>query len=232
MACKLTRAADLSYMLLDHLVAPDDGQHLLVADAAELKSIDKASLQDVADAQWQTTTWLDGVGAPNDSGMDLNAAQQAAREAFGALVAGVPIDQTKAALLAMEAPAAVRAHVALLTAYDWEFVNQAKELRGYVVAQLLEHTKHPDAKFRLKALDMLGKVTEVALFTERIELKKSEISDEELDTRIKERMQRLTRFTSLTVGDVETVVPHAPAAELLAGAESAPPATENQGAAA
>ena len=78
--------------------------------------------------------------------------------------------------------------VGMLTAYDWAFVEQAKELRGYAVAQILEEVKHPDARIRLKALDMLGKVTEVALFTERVEVKKAQMSDVELETRIKEKL--------------------------------------------
>jgi len=78
----------------------------------------------------------------------------------------------------------------MLTAYDWAFVEQAKELRGFAVAKILEEVKHPDARIRLKALDMLGKVTEVALFTERIEVKKTEMSDMELETRIKDKLNR------------------------------------------
>jgi hypothetical protein len=78
----------------------------------------------------------------------------------------------------------------MLTAYDWAFVEQARELRGYAVAQILEEVKHPDARIRLKALQMLGTVTEVALFTERVEVKKTQMSDVELETRIKEKLNR------------------------------------------
>lgn len=35
---------------------------------------------------------------------------------------------------------------------------------------------------------MLGKVTEVALFTERVEVKKTDMSDEELEKRIREKL--------------------------------------------
>jgi hypothetical protein len=37
---------------------------------------------------------------------------------------------------------------------------------------------------------MLGKVTEVALFTERIEVKKEAMSDMELESRIKDKLNR------------------------------------------
>ena len=41
---------------------------------------------------------------------------------------------------------------------------------------------------RLKALGLLGKVTEVGLFTEKIEIAKAPASDAELDARIKEKL--------------------------------------------
>jgi hypothetical protein len=76
----------------------------------------------------------------------------------------------------------------MLTAYDWAFVEQAKELRGYAVAQILEEVKHPDARIRLKALQMLGTVTEVALFTERVEVKKETMSDKPIAATAKQLM--------------------------------------------
>ena len=93
----------------------------------------------------------------------------------------------------------------MLTAYDWQFVEQAKELRGYAVAQILEETKHSDARIRLKALDMLGKVTEVALFTERVEVKKTDMSDDELETRIKDKLNRFMQVVDVV--DVSEVTP-------------------------
>jgi hypothetical protein len=86
----------------------------------------------------------------------------------------------------------------MLTAYDWEFVERAKELRGYTVAKILEETNHPTASVRLKALALLGKVTEVGLFTEKIEIKKTELSDAELDARIKEKLNKMAKIVEIT----------------------------------
>ena len=110
--------------------------------------------------------------------------------AFATMVAGAPPQNTKLALTNIKTPQAVRHLVGMLTAYDWAFVEQAKELRGYAVSQILEETKNPDTRFRLKALEMLGKVTEVALFTERVEIKKTDMSDSELEQRIKEKLNK------------------------------------------
>jgi len=77
-------------------------------------------------------------------------------------------------------------------------VEQAKELRGYAVAKILEEVSHPDARIRLKSLDMLGKVTEVALFTERVEVKKTEMSDIELESRIKDKLNKFMGVIDVT----------------------------------
>jgi hypothetical protein len=76
----------------------------------------------------------------------------------------------------------------MLTAYDWEFVQMAKELRGYTVAKLFEETQSPNANIRLKALGLLGKVTEVGLFTDKIEVKKTDLTDEEIDKKLKDKL--------------------------------------------
>lgn len=78
----------------------------------------------------------------------------------------------------------------MLSQYQWKFVEQANELRTMALAKIVKETDHPDARIRLKALDMLGKVTEVALFTERVEVKKIEETSEELDAKIKAKLAK------------------------------------------
>jgi hypothetical protein len=73
------------------------------------------------------------------------------------------------------------------------------------VAKILEETDHPDARIRLKALEMLGKVTEVGLFTERIEIKKTELSDVELDERIKQKLEVIQKTIEVDATEVESV---------------------------
>lgn len=173
------------------------------ASPQSVTPLDKASPQEILDAQLSTAQWLEEVGAPTTDDAQKAAAASAAQQAFGAITAQTPEEQRKA-LVQIKTPAAVRHLTGMLTAYDWEFVEQAKELRGYAVAQILEETKHPDAKIRLKALDMLGKVTEVALFTERMEIKKTDLTDAEIEAKIKEKIGRFMQVTDVL--DVEDVV--------------------------
>ena len=174
--------------MLEHLI---NGEfHPEVVDAtAEVLSFEKADPIATIDAKVKTAQWLKDLEL-DDEEIETKADAEAARKSFASLVTGQSVATTQQALANIKAPAAVQHLVGMLTAYDWAFVEQAKELRGYAVAQILEEVKHPDARIRLKALDMLGKVTEVALFTERVEVKKTQMSDVELETRIKEKLNR------------------------------------------
>ena len=159
--------------------------------------LESATPEDLMAAQISTADWLEKMGAPSTDQAQAAAATAAAQQAFAAVATQTPEEQRKA-LVQIKTPAAVRHLTGMLTAYDWEFVEQAKELRGYAVAQILEETKHPDAKIRLKALDMLGRVTEVALFTERMEIKKTDLTDAEIEAKIKEKLHRFMQVTDVT----------------------------------
>ena len=112
-------------------------------------------------------------------------------------------EKAKNTLTQIKTPAAVQRLVGMLTAYDWQFVEQAQQIRGMAVAKILEETDHPDARIRLKALEMLGRVTEVGLFTDRIEVRKSDLSDTELDERIKQKLEMMQKTIEVDATEVE-----------------------------
>ena len=190
--------------MLEHLI---NGEfHPEVVDATvEVLSFEKADPTTIIDAQVKTAEWLKELELDDDEA-ETKAQEEAARKSFASLVTGQPPQNTQQALANIKAPAAVQHLVGMLTAYDWAFVEQAKELRGFAVAKILEEVEHPDARIRLKALDMLGKVTEVALFTERVEVKKTEMSDVELEARIKEKLNKFMHVIDVTdVSEAEDV---------------------------
>lgn len=150
----------------------------------------KASPVEELNAKITTADWLKEMGAPDSDEIVSELEKQQARETFSALTSAAPIKTQKDLVTKLETPAAVRHLTGMLTAYDWEFIHQAKELRGYAVAKILEECESPNANIRLKALGLLGKVTEVGLFTEKIEVKQEKLSDSDLDQRIKEKLNR------------------------------------------
>jgi len=176
------------------------------AGVGDFIPFEKAAPVDILDAQVATDRWLKDLGVPSDTDLDTKSQQNAAREAFTSLNFDVDNAKQRTALAVIKTPAAVQHLSGMLTAYDWEFVNQAKELRGYTVSKILEETKHPDARIRLKALQMLGNVTEVALFTERVEVIKKDASEEEIEKRLRDRLAKfLTPIDGATVTDVTPV---------------------------
>jgi hypothetical protein len=159
--------------------------------AEDFQPLEKVAPAALLSAQKETADWLKELGVPPDDAITERQEQAAAREAFNALNFNPDTDAQRTALVAIKTPPAVQQLVGMLTAYDWEFVERAKELRSYTVSKILEETTHPDARIRLKALQMLGNVTEVALFTERVEVTKKDVSEEEIEKRLRERLEKL-----------------------------------------
>lgn len=95
----------------------------------------------------------------------------------------------------------------MLSTLDEEIVNAAVRLRAYTVNKLLDETEHPDAKVRLKALELLGKVKDVGLFSEKVEITHRNKSDDEIEAEI---TRKLALLGSGEVVDAD-VVPDEPA---------------------
>ena len=173
--------------MLDHLI---DFDPEVSDDLQDFTPLDKAGITDTVDAKINTNNWLKEYGSVDSEHIATALDTKAARISFANIVSAAPEEITHTALAEVKTPAAVKHLVNMLTAYDWEFIQQAKELRGYAVAKILEEVENPNASVRLKALALLGKVTEVGLFTEKIELKKTEMSNTELDQRIKDKLNK------------------------------------------
>ena len=177
-------------------------QHLLDPPFIDLAD---ASVDEVLNAQAQTA----GVVSLDANSDLLTEIQRAnAREAFTAVTdASLSTKDKKDAVLALRVPQAVRHLAGMLSEYDWEFVEQAKQIRGYVVAKLMEETTHPDARIRLRALELTGKLTEIASFSERVEIVHSNTSVTDLEDRIRAKLKSLLP----PVQEIETIAVTTPA---------------------
>lgn len=176
-------------MLFDHLVSADDADYVpeVQEDAGSFTRLKKLTTAQTLDAQIHTADWLQEITGEDDAILE-RAQEQKAAEVFTSLVGNAP--DAKQKVLSMQVPEEIRSTVAMVSAYQWKFLDQAEELRSMAVAKIVQETEHPDARIRLKALELLGKVTEVALFTDRVEVKHTEMSDEELTEKIREKLSR------------------------------------------
>lgn len=190
--------------MLDHLISSDLDPNIFMDIPEDFVPIGQAAPSTTIDAQVKTADWLKKLGLDDDK-VSHEAQTDTARAAFAALTTGSTPASVQLALTNIKAPAAVQHLVGLLTAYDWEFVNQAKELRGYAVAKILEDCENPNPNIRLKALGLLGKVTEIGLFTDKIEIKKTDMTEAEIDQRLKEKLAKFMNVSDIVATDIEEI---------------------------
>jgi hypothetical protein len=94
----------------------------------------------------------------------------------------------------------VVAHLgALLSEYDKVVVQSAGQLRTYVTNKLLMETQHPDARIRMKSLELLGKISDVGLFTDKTEVTMRHKPTEELEQLLRERLTRVIEGESVEI---------------------------------
>ena len=191
--------------MIEHII---EFEPEVIDHSGKTTPLEKEHPADVIDAKVNTVEWLKGLGAADTDTVVNQAEVQAARASFTNLISSAPAEITHEHLTQIKTPAAVQHLVGMLTAYDWEFVQQAKELRGYTVAKLLEECENPNANIRLKALGLLGKVTEVGLFTDKIEVKKTDLTDEEIDKKLKDKLAKFMNVTDAEpIEDIEVSTP-------------------------
>lgn len=95
-------------------------------------------------------------------------------------------------------PGVVRHLDMMLSEYDYALIEDADRIRNYVVNRLLEESRDP--KNAMKALELLGKLSNVGAFTERREVLVTHQSTEDLQQRLRESLNVL-----LDVEDVDVI---------------------------
>jgi hypothetical protein len=90
-------------------------------------------------------------------------------------------------------PASLRNLRVYLDEYGQKVVDHAVELRYVVTNRLLEESQNPDPRIRIRALELLGKISDVGLFTERSEVLVTHQSTDELRTKLRQKLQKLLK---------------------------------------
>jgi hypothetical protein len=145
------------------------------------QDFDKLTLRERAEVAVRTINILGAAGAEFDEDYeDLSVARDIIR-------GEEKLDEK----LLSKNPGAI-AHVQrLLSEYEDQVVVEAARLRNYVTNKLILESDDNDAKIRIRALELLGKISDVGLFTEKSEITYKTQSDEELDKSLEERIQAI-----------------------------------------
>lgn len=92
-------------------------------------------------------------------------------------------------------PAALRMTEKMLREFGHSIVESSVQVRNYVTNKLIEETDNPDPRMRLKALELLGKITDVGLFTERSEVTVTHQSTDDLRDSLRKKLSKLRDVT-------------------------------------
>ena len=112
---------------------------------------------------------------------------------------------TAAVNKALQVPATVQHLYAMLSDYDHQVVDEAVQLRRFVTNKLIEDAGLSDPRHRLKALELLGKISDVGLFSEKTEITVKNLSQTDLEAEIKAKMYKILGKTAVVDATFEVV---------------------------
>ena len=88
-------------------------------------------------------------------------------------------------------PAAILQIDEHLTEFNHIVVRNAVQIRTFVTNKLILESANPDARVRIRALELLGKISDVGLFTERSEVTVNNRSTDDLKLSLREKLEIL-----------------------------------------
>jgi hypothetical protein len=92
-----------------------------------------------------------------------------------------------------------------LTEFSHSVVKNAVQIRHFVTNKLLLESSNPDPRVRIRALELLGKISDVGLFTERSEVTVTHRSTEDLKQSLRDKLDALRAKSQARSENVEQV---------------------------
>lgn len=88
-------------------------------------------------------------------------------------------------------PASLVATSHILNEFGHQVVKSAVQVRHMVTNKLIEETENPDPRIRIRALELLGKISDVGLFVEKSEITITHQTSDEIRDRLRDKLSRL-----------------------------------------
>lgn len=141
-----------------------------------------------------TNSFLDQVGVlantaelQVDLGAPLEVTEETADREKALLEAAIKSKKIEK----FQTPTTAFAAAGFLRSYGAQLALDVAQARSAITHKLMEIANCGDPKFELKALELLGKHSDIGLFTERSEITVNYKTPEDLENAIKERVKRL-----------------------------------------
>jgi hypothetical protein len=136
-----------------------------------------AQMKDAAQAMFNSTEFIETFGTPE------GASEYDKTNARKVILEERPLSAVQNSATAVHLRA-------LLSEYDVQVVKTAAQIRTFVTNSLVEEAA-PGAKNRIRALELLGKISEVGLFTERSEVTVKHQTTIELEQKVRDKIAAL-----------------------------------------
>jgi hypothetical protein len=189
------RACKKTHTTMTIELTPDVG----VPITPEVKTID---LHIRAQAAAATADLLEEHGldtTPNAEDRDISAGLSNAYAADPTL-ASKTVNTKRAAKLT---PASMQLTRNILDEFSHAVVSNATEIRRLVTNKLILESDNADPRVRIRALELLGKITDVGLFTEKTEITVTHQSTEELRKSLREKFNKIMNPEPETPNEIE-----------------------------
>lgn len=92
---------------------------------------------------------------------------------------------------------------ALLSEYDKNIVADATQARTYIMNRLLDLSACGDTKHELRALELLGKMSDIGAFTEKSEITITHKTSDDLRKAIEDKLKRLLLVNTANAEDAK-----------------------------
>jgi hypothetical protein len=79
----------------------------------------------------------------------------------------------------------------ILTEFGRSVVENSMQIRHLVTNKLLLETENPDPRTRIRALELLGKISDVGLFAEKSEITVTHQSTDDLKAKLRTKLEKL-----------------------------------------
>ena len=109
----------------------------------------------------------------------------------------------------VQSSAEAKAASVLIKTFDFQAFADIQQARNFITNKLVSMTDCGDPKIEIKALELLGKHSDIGLFTERSEITVHHTTSKGLEDSIKERIKRLmnAEVTDVTpLDDLDTLL--------------------------
>ena len=93
----------------------------------------------------------------------------------------------------------------ILTEFGASVVESAVTVRHLVTNKLILETENPDPRVRIRALELLGKISDVGLFSEKSEVTVTHQSTDDLKAKLRRKLEKLVNPVEEIVLDGEII---------------------------